>query len=89
MAKYRRQTEIVEAIQFTNETKDQCFNFMTGNRYASFDENATPELVFQAHDGTEERIVFTNWIIKDSEGNFHIRIADEFDNEYTPVVEEE
>jgi len=41
---YRKLPVIIDAIQFTNESKDIVYNFVTCNKSADFDKNGDPIL---------------------------------------------
>jgi hypothetical protein len=70
MKKFRIDASTVEAIQFTNENKDQVFNSVTCNRYPDYeDDDITPVLVIQTSSG-ENRVHLGDWVIKDHLGNF-------------------
>jgi hypothetical protein len=38
MAKYRKLPVVIEAMQFTDETKQDCFNFVTCEKYADHEQ---------------------------------------------------
>ena len=68
MPKFRKKPVVVEAMQFTDESKDQCFNFVGGNRYADFDDDGTPTLRFNTIHGDEAVARFGDWLIKEPDG---------------------
>lgn len=49
--KYRKKPVIVEAMQFTEKTKDQCLNFARGNCYPQFGIDGNPELKIHTLEG--------------------------------------
>jgi len=50
MTKYRKRPTVIEAIQFTEQSKNQCFNFVGCNTAAEF-EDGKPILKIQTHHG--------------------------------------
>lgn len=50
MTQYRKKPVVIEAMQFTDETKDQCNNFVRCNTYADF-EDGKPVLRIQTSEG--------------------------------------
>ena len=68
--KYRKKPVIIEAMQFTQETKDMVFNFVTCNRYADWSDAGYPILRIQTLEG--EMIANSgDWIIKGIKGEFY------------------
>jgi len=89
--KYRKKPVVVEAMQFTNYTKDQCFNFVTCNRVARRNENGEPELVIQTLDG-DMVASLGDWIIKEpfehSDRRYYPCKPDIFEKTYEPLQED-
>lgn len=61
----------VEAMQFTKELKDQVFNFVTCNRFATWDNHGNPTLTIQTPEG-DKIASFGDWVIRDTDGAFRI-----------------
>jgi hypothetical protein len=80
---FRKKPVVIEAMQFTNETKDQCFNFVTCNRYADF-EMGQPVLAIQTLEG-EMRATVGDWIVKGVKGEFYPVKPDIFEMTYEPA----
>jgi hypothetical protein len=74
----------IEAIQFTDESKDRCFNFITCNHYSDFDDDGTPILRIQTLEGMMVA-AFGDWIIKGVAGEFYPCKPDIFDKTYEAV----
>jgi len=55
----------IDAVQFTEENKDQVFNSLTGNYTADFEDDKPILKVINA-DGGMEIVRLGNWIIKDA-----------------------
>lgn len=83
MPKYRKLPVVVEAMQFTDETKDQCFNFVGGNKAAGV-EDGRPVLKIQTLNGITTAKV-GDWVIKDTEGGFYPCVPEHFEATYEPV----
>lgn len=86
MAKYRKKPVVIEAIQFTDKTKDKAFNFVTCNHYADFDDEKNPIMYIQTLEG-EHKAVLGDWIIKGIAGEFYPCKADIFAATYDWVSE--
>lgn len=84
MAKYRKKPVVIEAMQFTDESKDQCFNFVTCNKYAKTDTPGQPILIIQTLEG-EMAVKFGDWIIKGVAGEFYPCKDDIFEQTYEKV----
>ncbi|WP_138991628.1 hypothetical protein [Larkinella sp. C7] len=83
MPQFQKGAVLVEAMQFTDETKNQCFNFVSCNRYAEFDGNGQPVLRIQTpHGGEVAR--FGDYIMKDETG-FYPVTESAFLQSYIPV----
>lgn len=68
--KYRKKPVVVDAMQFTDETKDQVFNFVGCNKVAHFDEVGDPLLTIQTLEG-DMTASLGDWIIKGVAGEFY------------------
>lgn len=82
--KYRKKPVVIEAMQFTDETKDRCFNFVTCNTVAGFDSlspDANPTLVIQTLEG-EMTASIGDFIIKGVQGEFYPCKPDIFEQTY-------
>jgi hypothetical protein len=69
MKKYRKLPVVIEAMQFTYETKDIIFHWITCNCYADF-EDGKPILVIQTLEG-DMTVRFYDWVIKGVNGEFY------------------
>lgn len=90
--KFRKKPVVIEAMQFTDESKDQCFAFVTCNKYASFDCNEDikkdrPTLIIQTLEGSM-KVEIGDWIIKGVKGEFYPCKPDIFEATYELVAEE-
>lgn len=89
--KFRKKPVVIEAMQFTDESKDQCFAFVTCNKYASFDCHVDPKkdrptLTIQTLEG-DMKARIGDWIIKGVNGEFYPCKPDIFESTYEPVGE--
>ena len=90
--KFRKKPVIIEAMQFTLETMNQCHNFVTCNRSADWGEddeddgegNAAPILKIQTLEGVMSAQI-GDWIIKGVKGEFYPCKPDIFEATYEPV----
>ena len=94
VSKYRKKPLVVEAIQFTNASKNECFNFVGGNRSADFEEvgacEGVPILIFDTIHGDEAIARFGDWLVKEPDGiHCYPCKPDIFEATYEPVEEEE
>ena len=81
---FRKRPVIIEAMQFTDETKDQCLNFVTCNCWASFDREEKPALKIQTLEGVMTATM-GDWIIKGVNGEFYPCKPDIFEKTYEPA----
>ena len=81
--KYRKKPVVIEAMQFTEETKDQVFNFVRCNSVAEF-KNREPVLRIQTLEG-DMTARFGDWIIKGVQGEFYPCKPDIFEQTYERV----
>lgn len=70
IAKYRKKPVIIEAVQFTEQTKNTAFNFITCNHWADFDKAGKPTLRIQTLEG-EMTAKVGDYIIKGLKGEFY------------------
>ena len=92
MAKYKKKPVVVEAIQFTDETKDRVYGWATEkqmNVYPSYDENpanatAKPVLMIPTLEG-EMTASFGDWIICGVQGELYPCKPDIFEQTYELV----
>ena len=81
---FRKKPVTIEAMKFTNETKDQVFNWITCNRYADFNLAKEPILRIETLEG-EHRADLGDWIIKGVKGEFYPCKPDIFEMTYEKV----
>jgi len=79
--KYRKKPVVIEAIQFTEESKDQAYNFVRCNCIAEFDDKKKPVLLIQTLEGDMKAEV-GDWIIKGVKGEFYPCKPDIFEMTY-------
>lgn len=84
MAKYRKKPVVIEAWQFTDETKNQVFNNITCSCYATFDDAGNPTLKIQTLEGVMTAS-FGDWVIKGVKGEFYPCRDDIFKATYEAV----
>ena len=82
--KFRKKPVVVEAMQFTNETKNQVFNFVACNRYADFDNKYNPILVIETLEGNMVASL-GDWVIKGVNGEFYPCKPEIFEKTYEKV----
>ena len=83
MTQYRKKPVIIEAMQFTLDTKDQIFNWVTCNRYPDW-EFDNPILVLQTLEGNMITHI-GDWVIKGINGEFYPCKPDIFERTYELV----
>jgi len=84
MPKFRKKPVVVEAMLFTDETKDQVLNFIKCNAYPSRNSNGEPTLVIQTLEG-EMTTELGNWVIRGVKGEFYPCKPDIFERTHEPV----
>ena len=84
--KYRKKPVVIEALQFTDKTKDRVFNFVRCNTFADF-ENGIPILRIQTLEGVMTARV-GDWVIKGVNGEFYPCKPDIFEKTYEAVTDE-
>jgi len=67
--KYRKKPVVIEAMQFTEDTKDRCLHFVTCNTAADF-EDGKPVMRIQTLEGIMTASV-GDYIIKGVQGEFY------------------
>ena len=80
MAMYRKKPVVIEAMEFTNDSKDQVYNFISCNRYADY-EGDNPALRIQTLEG-EITASLGDFIIKGIQGEFYPCKPDIFHKTY-------
>ena len=81
MNKYRKKPVVIEAVQFTEETKDMVFNDVSPHCFASADAEGNPTLVIGTLEG-EMIASLGDWIIKGVKGEFYPCKPDVFEMTY-------
>lgn len=87
MPMFRKKPVVIEAMQFTEESKDRCFNFVRCNHVAERDPDGNPILIIQTLEGDMVAGV-GDWIIKGVKGEFYPCKADIFEATYEPADDE-
>lgn len=90
--KFRKKPVVIEAMQFTAESKDRCFAFVTCRRWAAFDCDKDPKkdrpvLIIETLEGNI-RAQVGDWIIKGTAGEFY-PVKDSIFQEIYEVVDAE
>ena len=83
--KYRKKPVVIEAMQITDDNKDQVFNWVTCNKYADFDSEENPILKIQTLEG-DMVANLNDYIIKGVNGEFYPCKPDIFDKTYEKVI---
>ena len=87
MNKYRKRPTVIEAIQFTEQSKNQCFSFVGCNTAAEF-EDSKPILKIQTIHGDVAIARLGDWIVKEPiPGHFYPIKPDIFEATYEKVEE--
>ena len=86
MPKYRKKPVVIEAMQFTDETKNQVFNFVRCTCCPCVDDNDKPTLKIQTLEG-DMVVSFGDYVIKGIEGEFYPCKPDIFEKTYELVEE--
>jgi hypothetical protein len=74
--KYERLPKTVEAVQFTEENKDQVFNSLTGQHISDF-EGGKPILKIKTIHGETAIVRLGDWIIKESKLGCYYPVKDD------------
>lgn len=61
---------VMEAMQFTDETKNACAKFVTCNCSYGFDDSGAPEIKIQTTEGVMTASI-GDYIVKDVNGEFY------------------
>lgn len=85
-AKFIKKPVVIEAMCFTDESKDIAFSWITCNHYADF-ELDNPILVIETLEG-KMIARFGDWIIKGIRGEFYPCKPDIFEMTYIEVTDE-
>lgn len=88
MAKYRKRPIVIEAMQFTEDTKNQVFNFVTCNHCAAWDSNGNPALSIRTLEG-DMIATLGDFVIKGVNGEFYPCKPDVFAKTYEPFEEQQ
>ena len=92
MVKYTNGETVVNAMQFTNKTKAEIWSWIS-----SFEEipgtiyiwnSQDPYLAIHGEDG-DKNAYFGDWIVEDSENNFHVVNDASFYSSYIKVSDED
>ncbi len=83
--KFRKKPVVIDAMQFTEETKDQVYCWVEGNKYASHDDDGNPTLIIPTLEG-EMTATLGDWIIKGVAGEFYPFKPDIFEQTYEEVT---
>ena len=86
MPKYRKKPVVIEALQFTEETKNQVFNWVSGMKTADFDEAGKPTLRIGTLEGEMTASLY-DYVIKGVNGEFYPCKPDIFAKTYELVTE--
>jgi hypothetical protein len=84
MPRFRKKPVEVEAVQFTEESKDQVFNWVRCTKAAGTDVDGSPFLKIQTLEGVMLAEV-GDWIIRGVAGEFYPCKPDIFDATYEPL----
>lgn len=84
MPKFRKKPVEIEAVQFTEDDKNRCFNWISCNRFADWDEENKPIIKIQTPEGVMTAKI-GDWIIKGVKGEFYPCKPDIFEATYDPA----
>jgi hypothetical protein len=82
--KYRKKPVIVEAIQFTEKTKDEVFNFIRCTKQGLYDKERNPIIIISTLEG-EMKVELNDWVIRGIKGEFYPCKPDIFEKTYELV----
>ncbi len=86
--KYRKRPVVIEAMQFTEESKDRVlYQFVTCQKYPDFDADGNPVLKIHTLEGVMTARL-GDWIIKGVAGEFYPCRDDVFRATYEAVEEQ-
>lgn len=81
---YKKRPVVIEAIQFTEKTKVQVYNFVRCTCYPDFDSDGRPTLVISTLEG-DMTARLGDWVIKGISGEFYPCKPDIFEATYEVV----
>ena len=81
--KFRKKPVVIEAEQFTMESKDRMLSWVDGNRYGAF-INDNPVLIIQTLEG-DMTVSIGDWVIRGVNGEFYPCKPDIFEKTYEKV----
>ena len=86
--KYRKKPVVIEAMQFTEESKDRVFGWlrMKSHAYPSYNEQKRPTLIIPTPEG-EMTASIGDYVIKGVNGEFYPCKPDIFEKTYEGVEE--
>lgn len=84
--KYRKKPVVIEAMQFTDESKNQVHSWITCSTAPGFDDDGNPELRIQTLEGVMTASI-GDYIIKGVQGEFYPCKPDIFEATYERVEE--
>jgi hypothetical protein len=82
--KFRKKPVVIDAEQFTDESKDRVFNFITCNCSPGLGEGGRPVINIQTLEGIMTASL-GDWIIKGINGEFYPCKPDIFEKTYEPA----
>lgn len=82
--KFRKKPVVIEAMQFTAETKNQVFNWISCNRVPTWNAAGEPTITIQTLEG-DMTAESGDWIIRGVKGEFYPCKPDIFDATYEAV----
>lgn len=86
MSKYRKKPVVIDAMQFTQETKDEIFyQFVTCRKYPAHDADGNPTLRIETLEGVMTATL-GDWVIKGIKGEFYACKDDIFQATYEAVT---
>lgn len=84
MSKFRKKPVVIEAMQFTEESKERVYRFVTCSKFASHDNDGNPVLDIWTLEGRVSARL-GDWVIKGVAGEFYPCKPDIFEATYEPV----
>ncbi len=84
--KYRKKSVVIEAMEFTDKTKDQVYNFVRCNKAAGFNAETKPILIVQTLSG-DVTVDIGDYVLKGVNGEFYPCKADIFKKTYEAVTD--
>ena len=84
MAKFRKKPVVIEAMEFTEESKNRVFHWVTCNHYADWNATGQSTLRIETLEGTMTAEI-GDWIIKGVKGEFYPCKPDIFEATYEAV----